>query len=170
MKPKAEDCPPYFQNYIAQVKEEDCVSALENTEKEIIAYLRTIPEGKGDHAYDDGKWTVKQVLLHICDAERIFAYRALRFARGDAQQNLSFEENHYAQSCHAEARTVQSIIEEFAAIRRSTVLLFKSFSQNTLQNTGNMTAGKSTVNALGFVTAGHANHHIKMLKERYFQN
>ena len=167
MKPVEGEYPPYFSTYISKVTENDCISALENTEKEFISFFKSIPENKGDFAYAPGKWTIKQLILHIADAERIFAYRALRFARGDEQQNLSFEEDDYAKNCEAEKRTLQSVIEEFAAVRRSTILLFKSFSDKTLQNTGNMAAGKTTVNALGFTTSGHASHHVGVLKERY---
>ncbi len=170
MKPQVDEYPHYFGTYIAHVEENDCIKALENTEKEILTYLRSIPENKGDFAYAPGKWTVKQLIIHVSDAERIFAYRALRFSRGDAQQNLSFEENDYANNCEATERSLQSVIEEFEAVRKATILLYKSFSAKTLQNLGNTSVGKTTVNALGFTISGHAIHHIKVLKERYFKN
>ncbi len=167
MKPVEGEYPSYFGTYISKVNENDCISALENTEKEILSFLKSIPENKGDFAYAPGKWTIKQLIIHISDAERVFAYRALRFARGDAQQNLSFEENDYAKNCEADKRSLQSVIEEFTAVRRATILLFKNFSDKTLQNTGNMSSGKTTVNALGFTISGHASHHVGVLKERY---
>ncbi|HWY11180.1 MAG TPA: DinB family protein [Bacteroidia bacterium] len=167
MKPAEGEYPTYFGTYISKVKEDDCVSALENTEKEFLSFFKSIPENKGDFAYAPGKWTIKQLIIHISDAERIFAYRALRFARRDEQQNLSFEEDDYAKNCEADKRTLRSVIEEFAAVRRATILLFKSFSDQTLQNSGNMSSGKTTVNALGFTISGHAAHHVGVVKERY---
>ena len=170
MKPKAGEYPVYFGTYIAHVIEDDCVLSLENSEKEILSYLKSIPENNGDDSYAPGKWTVKQLIIHISDSERVFAYRAMRFARGDEQKNLSYEEDDYAANCGASERSLQSVIEEFAALRKSTILLYKSFSAKTLQNTGNTTVGITTVNALGFTISGHAIHHIKVLKERYFKN
>lgn len=167
MKPQAGEYPPYFGTYISKVTENDCIEALENTEKEFLAFFKSIPENKGDHAYAPEKWTIKQLIIHVSDTERIFAYRALRFARGDEQQNLSFEENDYAKNCEADKRSLSSVIEEFAAVRRATILLFKSFSAKTLQNKGNTSSGKTTVNALGFTISGHATHHVGVLKERY---
>ena len=167
MKPQVGEYPHYFDTYISKVTENDCIEALENTGKEFLSFLKSIPENKGDYAYAPGKWTIKQLIIHISDAERIFSYRALRFARGDEQQNLSFEENDYAQNCEADKRSLGSVIEEFASVRKATLSLFKSFSDKTLQNTGNTSVGKTTVNALGFTISGHASHHVGVLKERY---
>jgi uncharacterized damage-inducible protein DinB len=167
MKPVEGEYPPYFGTYISKVTENDCIQALENNEKEFISFIKSIPEAKGDFAYMPGKWTIKQLIIHLIDVERIFSYRALRFARGDEQLNPSFEDNEYAKNCEAEKRSLQSLLEEFAAVRRSTILLFKSFSSKTLQNTGNTTVGKTTVNAMGFAISGHLKHHMGVLKELY---
>ena len=169
MKPIPGTFPGYFNSYIDKVSEEDLSKAFEKNKKEIIPFLKTIPENTGDFAYTAGKWSIKQLILHISDSERVFSYRALRFARGDSQQPLSFDENLYAENSNANKRTLASVIEEYEAVNLSTIHLFQSFSDNGLLATGNTSAGKLTVNALGFVICGHAIHHSEILKSRYLK-
>lgn len=159
--------PEFFGAYISKVTETDLHRAFDNYRKHIFTFIKSIPESKGDHAYAVGKWTIKQLILHVSDSERIFSYRALRFARGDDQQPLPFEEDLYAANCDADKRTLASVIEEYEAVNNATILLFNSFSDNVLSKKGNTALGTITVNALGFVICGHAIHHVNILKERY---
>ncbi|MGZ3933102.1 MAG: DinB family protein, partial [Bacteroidia bacterium] len=138
MRPAAEDYPAYFGNYIGKTSEQDPVASLKISANDSLAFFRSLPETTGDFAYAPGKWTIKQLILHISDAERIFTYRALRFAPGDAQQPLPFEENDYAANCEAEKRSLSSVIEEFETVRRSTLSFYESLSPESLERAGQM--------------------------------
>jgi len=169
MKPTAGAHPHYYNPYIEKVKDDDLLKAFETTRKEVLYFLKQLKEDMGDFTYAENKWTVKELLLHICDSERIFSYRALRFARGDQQQPLPYDENLYAANCNAKRRSLASVIEEYEAVNHAAYLLFKTFSEEDLQKTGNTAIGTTTVNALGFVICGHTLHHIGVLKERYLK-
>lgn len=167
MRPVEGTYPKFLETYISKVKEDHVLKALEANTSDLTELLSLIPKDKGDYVYAPGKWTIKQLIIHISDAERIFSYRALRFARRDEQQPLAFEEDDYAANCNAEKRTLESVIEELLAIRKATSLLFESFDEDTLLKPGNTSLGKTTVNAIGFAICGHASHHLDILKERY---
>jgi hypothetical protein len=170
MRPQKGTYPPYFENYIPLVNHENVNVAFEQNWNELKELFSQIPKDKEDFAYAPGKWTIKQVVNHMIDTERIFTYRALRFARKDFQAALSFEENDYAEHDDVQKRTLADLVEEFEAVRRSSTLLFKSFSDTTLLNSGKTAAGVDcTVLAYGFTTCGHAKHHINVLKERYLK-
>lgn len=169
MRPQPGDFPEYYGNYIAKAADADVMSNLLNGEKETFSFLRTIPEAMGDHAYAPGKWTIKQLLIHLSDSERIFCYRALRFARGDQQQPLPYEEDDYAAACQAEKRSLKSVIEEFESVRKATISFYESCNGEALQRSGQMAGHRTTVNALGFAICGHSAHHLSVLKERYLK-
>lgn len=170
MKPKPGTYPTYFENYIYYVTQTDVKQALDQTWLEITKTFSGLSEDQGNFAYEKGKWTIKQMLIHMIDTERVFAYRALRFARKDPQQVLSFEENLYAATAEVSNRTVKDLMEEFEFVRKSTICLFRSFSNETLLNTGKTAAGEVTVLALGFIICGHALHHINVFKELYLKS
>ncbi len=161
--------PDYFVTYISKVNADNVYKAFENNSKEVFPFLKTIPEALGDYAYAERKWTIKQLILHISDAERVFSYRALRFGRGDAQQPLPFDEDLYAANSNADKRTLSSIIEEYELVNKASIHLFNSFSEKNLNAIGKTASGNITVNAIGFIICGHALHHIGVLKERYMR-
>jgi hypothetical protein len=167
MRPEPGTYPAYFENYIPLIKGNNVISALERTREELVTTLYNIPGPKETYAYAPGKWTVKQVVQHITDAERVFAYRALRFARGDDQQPLPFEENDYAKAAELDSRSLKDLLEEFETVRQATLSLFRTFSDNTLLLTGKTTFGRTTVLAIGYLIAGHGLHHLNVLKQRY---
>lgn len=167
MRPQQGTYPAFLETYISKVKEDNVLSALKANTELLNTFFKSIPQDKGDFAYAPGKWTIKQLIIHISDAERIFSYRALRFARGDEQQPLPFEEDDYAANCKAEKRSLQSVIEELVAVRKSTTLLFETFDESDLLKPGNTASGRTNVNAIGFAICGHAAHHIGIAKERY---
>jgi hypothetical protein len=169
MRPQAGDFPEYYANYITKAKENDVTASLEICTNETFSLLKTIPATSGNFSYAPSKWTIKQLVIHLADSERVFAYRALRFARGDAQQPLPFEENDYAANSEAEIRSLTSVIEEFEAVRKSTLLFYKNLSSESLQRAGLMAGHRTTVNALGFAISGHTSHHMEVLKERYLE-
>lgn len=167
MRPEKGTYPHYLESYISKVKEDNILDALKANTQLLEAFFKSIPQDKGDYAYAPGKWTIKQLILHISDAERIFSYRALRFGRGDAQKPLPFEEDDYAKNSNADKRTLNSVIEELLAIRKATTLLFESFGKETLKLEGSTAIGKVTVNSIGYAICGHAAHHVAVGKERY---
>lgn len=166
-KPSPTSYPGYFQQYIDQVPEQDLFSAFENQLPLIKGFLWGISEEKSTYAYAEGKWTLKELLQHIIDTERIFAYRALCFARKEAASLPGFEENDYAAASNANARTWQSLVDEFMVVRQSTTMLFKSFSEEALAASGTANNNPTNVAAIGFINLGHFYHHKKVMEERY---
>ena len=167
MRPNPEDHIPYFSRYIELVSENNITQALSNNHKSIIAFIKSIPDHKAEHFYAPGKWTVKQVINHMIDTERIFSYRALRFARGDAQQLAGFDENDYAAHANLKHTDLNLLAEEFDAVRKATILLFKQLEEKELLRKGSMASGTANVLSLGYTICGHAQHHLNIIKERY---
>ncbi|MGK7389276.1 MAG: DinB family protein [Candidatus Cyclobacteriaceae bacterium M2_1C_046] len=159
--------PDYYRNYVNQVPEEKLLHALINNGSKQGEFFKNLPEKNGDYRYAEGKWTVKQVMSHIIDTERIMSYRALRFSRNDQSPLPGFEENDYAQASNASNRRVAQLTDEFIRLRASTVDLFESFSDEMLKRTGEANGQKISVDAIGFIIAGHAIHHINVLKDHY---
>ena len=166
-KPSPTTYAPYFKRYVDQVPENDLIPAFNNQTAGIQEFLSSITEEKSAYAYAEGKWSIKELLQHVIDTERIFSYRALCFARGEKTNLPGFEENEYAANSHANNRTWISLIQEFVAVRKATELLFESFSEDVVNNAGLSNNNPNTVASLGFITVGHYYHHKKILMERY---
>jgi hypothetical protein len=167
MRPKKEDYLPYFESYINLIEEGDIISALKANHQSTLDFMEAIPRQKVSYFYDDGKWTVKQVFNHIIDTERILSYRALRFARGDNQITPSFDENLYAANANLGETNMQLLMDEFDSVRLSNVLMFKQLTAKELAYKGKMSAGETSVLALGYFMCGHVQHHVNVVKERY---
>lgn len=167
MRPTEKDFAPFYKNYIDKVEGENVHELVGKYANQLNAFVEAIDEQKANYQYAPEKWTVKKVLLHIIDAERIFTYRALRFARFDATALNGFDEDEYALHSFAEQRTLASIKQEFLAVRKATDLLLLSFTDEQLKQKGLANNYTITVNALAFIIYGHALHHINVLKERY---
>lgn len=161
--------PSFYKNYIKQIEEPDLIQALRISGHRLQELIHSIPDAKEDFAYAPGKWTVRELLCHILDAERIFAYRALRFARNDKTPLAGFEENDYAPLANASGRSLKKIALEAAHLRTSTIDLFESFTPEMLVHKGTASGKEISVVALGFIIAGHETHHRKILQERYLQ-
>ncbi len=159
-----------FKNYVKQVEETDVLQALRLSGFRTQVLIHSIPADKIDYRYAEGKWSVREVLCHILDAERIFAYRALRFARNDSTPLHSFDENLYAPEANAGGRSLKKIADEFTHLRASTVDMFEGFTEEMLRRHGIAGTNDITVLAYGFVIAGHETHHRKILAERYLNN
>ncbi|HMK04705.1 MAG TPA: DinB family protein, partial [Ferruginibacter sp.] len=166
-KPSTETYPVYFQRYVDQVPEEDLGAAFKNQLPVIKEFLASITEEKSFYAYDEGKWTLKELLQHMIDTERIFNYRALCFARLEKASLPSFEEDDYAANSNANSRSWQEMLDEFFAVRHATELLFKSFSPGMLHHSGISNNKPGTVLSIGFTLVGHVYHHKKIMEERY---
>ena len=162
-----EDVPVFYQNYVRQVMHLDMNEALLRTRAEMNNLIGSIPREKEDFAYGPGKWTVKEVLCHIMDAERIFVYRALCFSRNDKTNLPAFDENAYVPESNASHRTLESIRREMDNIRASSLDFFNSCTEEMLVRIGTANNKQMSVLTLGYVVAGHAAHHINILKQRY---
>lgn len=162
-----ETIPTFYKGYVKLVTHPDVIQALRISGYRTMEIIHSIPEAKSDFRYADGKWTVREVLCHMLDAERIFTYRALRFARNDKTPLSGFDENAYAAHLNAEGRSLAQIGDEMEHLRTATVDLFKSFTPEMLTRKGTANNSELSVGALGIIIAGHETHHGKVLKERY---
>lgn len=157
----------YFKYYINLNTENEVITGLEKTLFSTEAFFKNIPSEKLNYQYAVGKWSIKDILQHLIDTERIFAYRALSFARFDETNLPGFDENKYADHVDTTEKSIESLLEEYKLQRLNTILLFKSFSSENLQNLGSANGNKNSVRALGFLIPGHETHHINIIKERY---
>lgn len=157
----------FYKPYIEKVGNDDLITILNKSGEDLIFFLNSIPAEKLEYSYAEGKWTIKEVLLHIIDAERIFCYRALRFARNDKTSLQGFDENNYVPESFANSRTIGSLIDEYKKQRASTLALFSSFSEDIMKRKGIANENYMSIRALGFVICGHEKHHCEVIKERY---
>ncbi|MGB3775195.1 MAG: DinB family protein [Leeuwenhoekiella sp.] len=158
----------YYGNYINLVNENKAlVNALEDGGKTAISFFKKIPENKLKFAYADGKWTILEVILHIIDTERIFNYRALCIGRGDKTAFPGFEQDDYIAPSKANSRSLASLLEEYAAVRASSITLFKNMTDENLMSIGEASGSPLSPRAAGFIIAGHEQHHINIIEERY---
>ncbi|MEO8174865.1 MAG: DinB family protein [Sediminibacterium sp.] len=166
-RPQASDFPAYFSRYISQVDVDTVSEAISKYGQPLGSFYKNLPEEIADRAYAPGKWTLKEVLQHVIDAERVFSYRVLRIARKDKTPLASFDENLYAETSLASKRSFSDIKEEFLAVRRATDLLLASLSENQLAQQGISSELPVTANALAYIIYGHMLHHKQVLEERY---
>ncbi|WP_072990520.1 DinB family protein [Pseudozobellia thermophila] len=160
---------PFYKTYIDLLDDVDLVELLERQLKNFPQFIRSIPEGKMGYAYATGKWTVAEVLVHIIDSERVFQYRALRFARGDKTVLPGFDQDEYVPLSKAGNRSKESILEEYRAVRQSTIALFGNLEEEVLGYSGVASNLNWSVGALGLVICGHQRHHRNILRERYLR-
>lgn len=165
--PSAGTYPVYFEKYIQLVPQQNLSEAIAAQQDLADYFFQSVPEQKHHYAYAPGKWTLKEMLLHIIDTERIFCFRALCFARGEQQNIPGFEEDDYVAQSEAGNRSWQSLCEEWQSVRKATVTLLNSFSEKQLQQRGRANEKEVTVLALGYMILGHVYHHVQVAKERY---
>lgn len=160
--------PEYFGTYINKVESEDLIEALEENLDDFTNFIENIvPDSKYEFRYQPEKWSIKEIVQHIIDAERIFAYRALRMARFDKTPLPGFEENDYVPVSESDKRTMDDLIREFVLVRKSTIELFESFSDEMMKNIGVASGKEVSVRAIGYIISGHCIHHQQVIKERY---
>jgi hypothetical protein len=168
-KPDASEYPPYYSPYIKLAEDNDLVTSLKNSEKELGELINSIPEEKADYRYDQGKWSIKEVMVHLNDAERVFAYRALRFSRNDKTELAGFDENTWVPESNAGHRTLKDILKEHTHVRQSSLSLFENITEDMALRKGLANGKEISVRALGFIIAGHALHHVNTIRDRYLQ-
>jgi hypothetical protein len=166
-RPDASEYAPFYAGYIAGVPDGDLLDTLRTQGRETAALLAGIPAAKHDFAYAPGKWTLKEVIGHIGDAERIFSYRMLRIARGDATPLPGFDENAYVPASGAKDRTLADLAAELGIIRAATLALLEHLPPGAGVRRGTSNNKEISVRALAWITAGHERHHLKIVRERY---
>jgi uncharacterized damage-inducible protein DinB len=169
-KPELNEHPPYYTYYINLVKIEQGVKALENQIIEMQQFIGSVPVELEEYKYAEGKWTIKEVLGHICDVERILGYRALCIARGEQIELPGFDEDRYVETGLFNKRSLYDLAHEFSIVRESNIAMFKSFDVTALNRSGIANKNKMTVRAILFMIAGHEKHHINVIKERYLKS
>ncbi len=166
-RPESNEYNPFYAGYIAAIEGENILDILKQNTSDFKSVLENIPEDRGDFSYAPEKWSIKELLGHIIDAERIFTYRTLRVARNDNTELAVFDQYIYVNNNNLTNRTIKSLLNEFLMVRQSTLSLLENIDEPTSLRDGVANTFKVTVRALAFITAGHAIHHLKVLKEKY---
>jgi len=166
-RPQPNEAASYYSKYIDLVTSDDIVPAIESQLGETLQLLQGISEEQSLKSYASGKWTIREVLNHVNDGERVFLYRAFWFARGFQDPLPSFEQDLAVQAAQANQTSWADLVEEFRTVRLGTISFFKSLSQNAWMRTGVASDNPFTVRALAYIIAGHVAHHTQVLKEKY---
>lgn len=159
--------PAFINGYLSFVEVDTVSEAIDKYSNEISGFFKNIPAEKINYRYAEGKWSLKEMLQHIIDAERIFAYRALAIARHDKTPLPGFDENSYAAAANADYRDWEDLLKEFEIVRKSSDLLLQSFTEDQLKQAGTTNGEPNTVKAISFLIFGHILHHIQVIKQRY---
>ena len=166
-RPETHEFAAYYNNYISLVDGDNVLPALDAQPSELRTMFSSLPEEKGTFAYAEGKWTIKELLSHIIDGERMFAYRILRISRGDETPIEGFEQDGYIENANANNRSFAELIEEFDLQRRSNMLLLNNLSDEDSRRMGTASGLAISARAVAYIMAGHVTHHLRILRERY---
>ena len=166
-KPDATEFDAYYNKYVSLVTEPDLIRVLEEQPNELSALLGKLEEDKGKFAYAEGKWTIKEVISHLIDGERIFAYRVLRISRGDETPIEGFEQDGYIENSYANERSFDDLLSEFKLQREANLRLLNNLRDDSWKRMGTASGKPISARALGFIMAGHIRHHMRILSERY---
>ena len=166
-RPDPSEYDPYYERYISLVADNDIIDTLASQPTRLNDLLTAMPEEKGSFSYADGKWSIKELLGHLIDGERMFAYRLLRISRGDETPIEGFEQDGYIENAYSNARSFGDILEEFSLLRRANMIFFKNLTDDAWARVGTANNVKISVRALVYIMAGHVEHHLAILRERY---
>jgi hypothetical protein len=166
-RPEPNEYAPYYERYISLVPAGDIAATFAAQPDEIRSLITSLPEEKGSYAYADGKWTIKELLSHVIDGERIFSYRALRISRGDTTPIEGFEQDDYIATSNANNRTFADLLDEFTLERQANLRLINNISDEASRSIGTASDNPVSSRAIVYIMAGHVRHHIDILKERY---
>lgn len=167
-RPEPNEYAPYYDRYISLIADNDIVTTLDSQRRQMLLLLSGRDEAEGDFRYAPDKWSAKEVLGHVCDTERIFAYRALRIARGDRTPIEGFEQDDYARNAPFSRRPLAEIIEDYIAVRRATLTLLRNLDEGAWTRRGIANNNEITVRGIAYTTAGHELHHRRILEQKYF--
>ena len=166
-RPENTEYAEWYAGYVGSVGENDIVSVLQKQIDEIKEIFAGISEEKGLYRYAEGKWTIKEVLSHLIDGERVFAYRAFRISRKDETPLAGFDQDPYIENSNSNDRTIPDLVEELALLRQANMFIFRNLKERDWDIFGTASDNKITVRALAYIMAGHIRHHLKILQERY---
>ncbi|HEV7698592.1 MAG TPA: DinB family protein [Pyrinomonadaceae bacterium] len=167
-RPEQNEHDPYYNGYISQIAEgDDLFEVMDAQPAGLRSLIAALPEEKGTYSYADGKWTVKELLSHIIDGERMFAYRILRISRGDETPIEGFDQDPYIAHSHANDRSFAELMEEFDLVRRANMLMFRNMTDEDAARIGTANEKQISARAIAYIMAGHVRHHENILKERY---
>lgn len=166
-RPVAHEFAPFYAGYIAKVPDGNLLATLEQGTGELSAYITSISEARRSYRYAEGKWSIADTLLHIIDTERVMSYRLLRIARGDTTELPGFEQDDFVAAAKADHRTLLSLAAEFTGVRSSTMQLLRNLPDDVWDRLGRASGNGVSARALAWIIAGHAAHHLAILKERY---
>ncbi len=166
-RPMSDEYSPFYAGYVGEVLETDPVHVMESQAIATQALIGTIPDDQSLFRYAPGKWSIREIIGHLVDAERIFGYRALRIARGDETPLEGFDENRYVEAAGFDRQAWGTLVEELAVVRRGTLALFRSLDAAAWNRRGVASNARISVRALAFIIPGHERHHLRILRERY---
>jgi hypothetical protein len=169
-RPASTEYAPYYEKYVSLVPEGDLLQLMSQQIKETTDLLRNITDAQGEYRYAPGKWSLKEVIGHMSDTERVMSYRLLRFARGDQTPLMGFDEKTYVNGAAFELHSVQDLLEELAAVRQATLYLLHGLTDEAWERAGKANDNDVTVRGLAFIIAGHELHHRKIIDELYLSN
>jgi hypothetical protein len=167
-RPQAGEYAPYYERYISLIQDDDILATLDRQRGQMVQMLCGLSEADGDFRYAAEKWNVKEVMGHVCDSERVFAYRALRIARGDTTPMEGFEQDDYVKNGPFARHPIAEVIEDYIAVRRATISLFRSLDEVAWSRRGVANKNEVSVRALAYMIAGHEMHHRRILEEKYW--
>jgi DinB superfamily len=166
-RPNKTEYAAYYETYVSLVEESDIVSAMRNQTNELHEIFSQMSDEKGLYRYAEGKWSIKELLGHLIDGERVFAYRALRFARADKTELAGFDQDPYIENANFNAVKLQDLLDEMLLLRKANTLFFNNLDEEAWSRTGVASENEISVRALAYILVGHIRHHVKILKERY---
>jgi len=167
-RPQPDEYAPYYERYISLVQNDDVLNALDQQRRETMLLLSCRDDDEGDYRYAPEKWSAKEVLGHVCDTERVFAYRALRISRADGTPLEGFEQDDYVRNGPFAHRPMADLVEDFIAVRRATLSLLRNLDEAAWMRRGTANKNEVSVRALAYIIAGHELHHRRILEEKYF--
>jgi hypothetical protein len=168
-KPEQNEYPSYYNRYVKLIEDDDLLSVLDRQRNEMIRLLNNIGEEAAGFRYAENKWSIKEVVGHVMDVERIFCYRALRFSRQDQTPLAEFDDDAYIQAANFDSRSLISLSDEYRAMRECTYALFSGFDEMMINNEGIAGSQTFSVRSVGFIIAGHEFHHMNVLREKYLK-
>lgn len=168
-RPERGEYAPFYETYISKVQGSDILATLDDQRRQMLLLLSGRTEPDGDIRYAPGKWSVKEVLGHVCDGERILSYRALCIGRGDSTPLPGYDENSYVANAPFSRLPLPNLIEDFIAVRRATLSLFRNFDDDAWMRRGTANNNEVTVRAIAYIIAGHELHHRMALQEKYLK-
>lgn len=166
-RPDRSEYDPYYEGYVALVANDDIFDTLDAQPKNLQDLLTAIPDEKGEYRYAEGKWSVKELVGHLIDGERMFAYRVFRISRGDQTPIEGFEQDGYIENAFSNGRSFADLVEEFSLLRRANMIFFNNLTDDGWDRVGTANNVSVSVRALAYIMAGHIDHHLNILKERY---